>query len=820
MTGEEPLRQRYLRRLKFGVVLILLLAAPVAWLAIDAITRLHNRPWEWVPDSIPEKVVFTEFLRRFSAAEVILISWDGATLGSESLEKAVALLQPLCSETPASQRAADVPAWAEEEIQEIRVMCGTRTPLQSVRSGTDLLERMTSSPAKLPRAVAIRRLQGSIIGPDHEQTCLLVCMGDEALAHRRIFLPKMRQMIARVTGRSVSEVAVVGSSFEGATVDDESVRSIQRYSPPSAILAAALCFLCLRSLPMTAVITAVAVLGEGLVLALVNLSGTPMNAVLIVLPPLVFVLTVSSGIHLSNYYLDVAREFPELSTSTAAGRAMRAGVMPCLLATGTTVIGLGSLVLVQLGPIQVFGFVASMGVSSTLLLLFLLLPGAMVMTRTRHHAKSQQAQPRRQHWFPNLQKSVKAGFRWSVGKTRRRLSKPWPVIIAFAIVALVMSSGLWQLGTSVNIPRMFLPESDLRTQYRWFERRIGPTVTGEVLVSFPPRDEREDPLDRLELIKQAHVATLNHPKVEAVLSALTFVPPVPTGSSLSKTATRSVIRSLISDPESSLADLGFISRDAQAEVWRINVRMPQSEDIDYSREIAEVRDAVAASLADSSVPASVVFTGNIAIVQKAQEVLLRDLFRSFLAAFGIVAAVMVVLLRNLVGGLLAMLPNLFPTAVLFGWMGLIQLPLDIGSVMTASVALGIAVDDTIHLLSRFGSRRGRGLGQIRAAWGAVGQCGWAMFQTTTICGLSLLVYRMSDFVPTSRFALLMFGLLSAALLGDLFLLPAMMCSPLGRWLAKPFGADPGAQLSHHDQPHLPPDYRRLGRRWKNKLRRV
>ena len=58
-----------------------------------------------------------------------------------------------------------------------------------------------------------------------------------------------------------------------------------------------------------------------------------------------------------------------------------------------------------------------------------------------------------------------------------------------------------------------------------------------------------------------------------------------------------------------------------------------------------------------------------------------------------------------------------------------MIPLDIGSVMSASVALGIAVDDTVHLLSRFGSRRARGLGQIRARM-RTRQCGWAMFQTT------------------------------------------------------------------------------------------
>ena len=165
-----------------------------------------------------------------------------------------------------------------------------------------------------------------------------------------------------------------------------------------------------------------------------------------------------------------------------------------------------------------------------------------------------------------------------------------------------------------------------------------------------------------------------------------------------------------------------------------------------------------------------------------------------MAAFAVIAVVMMVMLRSVTGGLIAMLPNLFPTVALFGLMGLIRLPLDIGSVMSASVALGIAVDDTVHLLSRFGSRRARGLGQIRAAFGALSQCGMAMFQTTLVCGIALMAYWFSDFVPTSRFSLFMFGLLASALLGVTFLLPALMCSVLGKQLSRTIGSDPAASV--------------------------
>ena len=279
--------------------------------------------------------------------------------------------------------AFEIPTWTGDEIELIRDVCETNTPLRWARSGSSMLRSMMASPASLPRDSAVARLRGSVVGPHGEQTCLVLAINRSGLDHRRELLPLIRQMLGKLTDRGVESIAIVGGPFEGATVDAASIRTVNRFAPPSAILAVVICFLCLRSVPLTATIVIVAVIGEGLVLAMVYYTGTPMNAVLVVLPPLVFVLTVSSGIHLSNYYLDASHEFPEMTRSEAAQRAMLAGVPPCLLATGTTVIGLGSLMLVRIEPIRIFGGIACFGVVLTLLLLLLILPGAMVLTRPR-----------------------------------------------------------------------------------------------------------------------------------------------------------------------------------------------------------------------------------------------------------------------------------------------------------------------------------------------------------------------------------------------------------------------------------------------------
>jgi len=808
MNRDDRLRRRYLGRFQYAIGTLVLLAIPAIIHSHAAIETLYNHPSDWVPNSIAEKAAYNEFERHFPVTNLLMIAWDGSDLRSPSLVRATSMLRPLAQDAsePESNggRLEPLPPWVAESIAEIRSVAGTETPFRWVRNGSEMLDRLTSPPVNLTEESAIRRLQGTLVGPQGRQTCLLLSLTEQSSQHRRLIVPKIRGMIARLVDQPVGAIAVVGSPFEGAMVDLESIRSVRLFSPPSAVVAAIICFICLRSIWMTAAITAVAVIGEGLVLAAVYYTGVPMNAVLIVLPPLVFVLTVSAGIHLSNYFLDAAYEFPEISLADAAQRAMKAGVAPCTLAAVTTVIGLCSLLLVRLQPVRVFGAVASVGVLLTLLLLLLVLPGAMVLSRPpRGEGKSRE----------ESNHGLRARMRtWM----RHRLVQPWTMIFSFLAIAAVLSLGLTRLESTVNIPRMFLPDSDLRVQYNWFEEHLGPTSTGDVLVKFPPLGEDDDPLERLAVVARLHGELLQRGVVGGAMSAMTFIPPVPRSRSLGATAERSAIRALLRDPESSIGQLGFIAHAEGQELWRINLRLPQHQRADFGDDIDAIEQVVHQVIADVDHPVEYSLTGSVVIIQRSQEILLADLFRSFMTAFGVIAVVMMLMLRSVIGGLLAMAPNLFPTVTLFGFMGLTATPLDIGSVMSASVALGIAVDDTVHLLSRFGSRRARGFGQIRAAMGALRQCGWAMFQTTLVCGMSLMVYWLSPFVPTSRFSLFMFGLLSSALLGVLLLLPALMATRLGHWLSRAVGSDATASV-YADRPPRegPHDIRRLPTRWQS-----
>jgi len=388
--NDLQITRRYRRRFVFGILLMLVIAFPAAMFSFSAIQGLFNRPSDWIPADMPVRVEFDDFSRRFSVADLVLVSWDSAKLGAADLTAATELLQPLCEQDKRSSEEASTanrqkakPALSSPlssdaiDITRSLLIDLNAKPFHWVNNGSELLNRMTGSPTNLPRALAIKRLTGSIVGPDGQQTCMVLSLNEVGLVNRRLVLAKVREAIAKQVEIDADAIAMAGSPFDGTVIDEASIRSVQTFSPPSAILAAVLCFFCLRSFALTATITTIAVIGEGFVLTAVYYSGSPMNAVLIVLPPLVFVLTVSSGIHLSNYYLDALGEYPNATPAQAAAIAMRAGTLPCLLAAATTVVGLGSLLLVRLAPIQIFGAVATMGLVVTLGLLLLVLPGAM-----------------------------------------------------------------------------------------------------------------------------------------------------------------------------------------------------------------------------------------------------------------------------------------------------------------------------------------------------------------------------------------------------------------------------------------------------------
>ena len=297
----------------------------------------------------------------------------------------------------------------------------------------------------------------------------------------------------------------------------------------------------------------------------------------------------------------------------------------------------------------------------------------------------------------------------------------------------------------------------------------------EVAIHFDSSDPR-DRVEQLTLVAsiQNRIQSSEHPV--ATMSAVNFCPPLPRSHSVRGIVSRKIISG--DQLGHQLSQARFLSQSEDETLWRISIRANAIGDLDYGVFIEQIRAATEPLLKEHQVVGT--FTGVIPLIYKAQRELLMDLFRSFIVAFGVIAIVLALVLRSVSATVLTMFPNIFPAVVVFGGIQWIGIPVQIGSVMTASAALGIAVDDTVHLLTWFRRSLAEGHRRQDSIQHSLAKCAGAMIHTTLICSCGLAIFAISDFVPILHFAWLMVLLLAAALIGDLILLPAILAGPLGR----------------------------------------
>ena len=207
------------------------------------------------------------------------------------------------------------------------------------------------------------------------------------------------------------------------------------------------------------------------------------------------------------------------------------------------------------------------------------------------------------------------------------------------------------------------------------------------------------------------------------------------------------------------------------------------------REKAEIWEKT--HVAELKIDVGVAYTGMVPLVYQTQHELIKGLFKSLILAFVTIAMVFCMVLRNVRAGFLAMVPNVFPVMVVFGFMGCFGILVDVGTMMTASVAMAVAVDNTMHYLTWFGKGINAGLEPRDAALQAYERCATAMTQTTLICGFGLSAFAFSTFTPTQMFGKMMLSILLVSMIGDLIFLPAILTGPFGKYFVKknPKGKD-------------------------------
>ena len=203
-----------------------------------------------------------------------------------------------------------------------------------------------------------------------------------------------------------------------------------------------------------------------------------------------------------------------------------------------------------------------------------------------------------------------------------------------------------------------------------------------------------------------------------------------------------------------------------------------------------------------------VYTGIVPIVYKAQRMLLDSLVQSTFWSIVMITPLLMWIARSFSAGSVAMLPNVLPILMVFGGMGWLGVEVDVGSMMTASIALGVAVDDTIHYLNWFREELDVLGDRKKAILAAYKHCATPTLQAAIISGLGLSVFAISTFTPTQRFGVLMLVILWLGAVAELIYFPALLAGPLGlvfkpRKKAGAIGADARVEYQIADEPRQP-----------------
>ncbi|MBN2686567.1 MAG: MMPL family transporter [Deltaproteobacteria bacterium] len=170
------------------------------------------------------------------------------------------------------------------------------------------------------------------------------------------------------------------------------------------------------------------------------------------------------------------------------------------------------------------------------------------------------------------------------------------------------------------------------------------------------------------------------------------------------------------------------------------------------------------------------FTGENILINAAADSMAEGQAKSLSLVLILIFVIMSVLFVNVKAGALSLIPNLFPIVINFGIMGIFGIPLNTGTAMVAAIAIGIAVDDTIHLMSRYNTE----MRILQSQDKAVDVCIHAevrpVISTSVALALGFAVLGISNFVPVISFGLLSALVMVFAIIGDLFITPILLSS--------------------------------------------
>jgi len=513
---------------------------------------------------------------------------------------------------------------------------------------------------------------------------------------------------------------------------------------------------------------------------------------------LMLILTMSLNIHLVVRYRQLRRDYPDQEQHWLVSETMRKMVWPSLYTALTTMIGFCSLVFSNIKPVIDFGWMMTIGLGVAFLTSFLLFPCVLMLLRPPPPVVAGRERNRFTAALASLTEHRGAAVFWIA-----------------VIVAGISLYGMTQLRVENSFINYFSKNTEIYQGLKLIDQKLGGTTTLDVLINFKSGslnrgaasgqksgasggsgdDDFNAVFGNVKVNKADYWFTQE--KVDLIKHVHDYLNSIPAiGKVLSLASTVRVAEQLVQSKDFNAFELNILYKQLPAALKQklihpyVNIKHDQARiamrvkdsmpDLHRNALLHKIRHDLQTKFHLS--PNQFELTGLLVLYNN----MLQSLFHSQILTLGIVmlgiALMLLLLFRSWKLALIGIVPNILAAVAILGLMGLAGIPLDMMTITIAAITIGIAVDDGIHYIHRFGEELPRHHHDYAATLHYChANVGSAAFYTslTIMVGFSILV--LSNFIPTIYFGLLTALAMLLALLGALTLLPLLIL-----WW-KPFG---------------------------------
>ena len=504
---------------------------------------------------------------------------------------------------------------------------------------------------------------------------------------------------------------------------------------------------------------------------------------------LMLILNMAMNIHVTVRFLQLKKEFPELTKSEAVFEASKKMMLPILYTVLTTICAFLSLVFSGIKPIIDFGWMMTFGLIVSLLVTFLLLPSLLNLLSSEQEISIQDTEK-------SLVTSSLASF-----------VKGSKILIFGPAIAIIFVSfiGIFKLEVENSFINYFDKETEIYKGMKKIDDDLGGTTPLNIILKFPKKieistnEDKTDELDdwgneeqesdkakywftrdKMDRIIKVHDYLDSLPEVGKVLS---FGSILRVAEDLNNKKLQSleiaVLYSKIPEQIKSEIVTPYIS--VAKDEARISIRIKDSlKDLRRNNLINKIESDLTQKFGlkknEFKLAGVLILFNN----------LLQSLFKSQILTLGIVMIgiflMFFILFRNIRLSLIGIVPNLIAAFFILGIIGLLEIPLDMMTITIAAITIGIAVDNSIHYIYRFKEEFIKLNNYNKTLDRCHSTVGIAILNTsiTIVFGFSILV--LSNFIPTIYFGIFTGIAMLLAMLSVLTLLPKLIITlqPFGK----------------------------------------